>query len=202
MIGSDRAIGPGRMRALPPCDSNDTEDETAAGPNRKQNTGPHRPSVLLVDDDVDFLFSMRVQLAAATSDVFIAQTPQAALGILERHAIDAVVCDLVLGDTDGRHVLQLVREQWPRVARILVTGYGERLSYTAEFPSAQAMILKPCDASALAELLGKLTTSIPGVVRVKEVRLMDRGTDELVQPRASRDHADDVSWDEDTEPGE
>ena len=170
--------------------------------NGKRTTGPHRPSVLVVDDDDDFLFSMREQLASATSDVFIAQTPQAALWLLERHPIDAIVCDLVLGDTDGRDILQLVREQWPRVARILITGYGERLSYIAEFPSAQAMILKPCDASALAELLGKLTTSIPGVVRVKEVRLMDRGTDELVQPRASREGADDDSWDGDTEPGE
>ncbi len=64
------------------------------------------------------------------------------------------------------------------------------------------MILKPCDASALADLLEKLTTSIPEVIRVKQVRLMDRGTDELVEPGACRAGDDDVSWDEDTEPGE
>jgi hypothetical protein len=65
----------------------------------------------------------------------------------------------VLGASDGRHLLEVVHVEYPQVARILVTGFGARLSGPGEqttFPAAQAVLLKPCSLPALAALLGDL----------------------------------------------
>lgn len=113
------------------------------------------PVVLLVDDDVDFLEGMREQLGGRVREVLSAQSPLEAFWLLQRTDVDVIVCDLVLGETDGLHLLERVRTEWPSVARVLLTGCGDRLGQDV-FPAAQAVIHKPCDGANLAALLGRL----------------------------------------------
>lgn len=115
------------------------------------------PRVLLVDDDLEFLAVMKEQLETECEAVFIAQTPLAALWILERVPIDAVVCDLALGGIDGRYLLDQLRERFPHIARVLITGFGDRLPDDKTFWAAQSVLLKPCDASSLTSVLRELT---------------------------------------------
>jgi len=115
------------------------------------------PRVLVVDDDLEFLTYVRDGLVGARAA--IARTPLEALWLLERQSFRAVVCDLVFGDVDGRHLLEIVRERWPVTARILVTGFGSRVegaTASAFLPAAQAVIVKPCDVAALDELIADL----------------------------------------------
>jgi len=112
--------------------------------------------LLLVDDDVDFLLEMKRRLEELGRDIVAAQTPVQAIWILERERIDAVVCDLRLGNADGRHLLEIVRERWPRVARVLITGFGDEILDGETWPAAQAVVFKPCDAERLAALLSEL----------------------------------------------
>lgn len=55
---------------------------------------------------------------------------------------------------DGVDVLTTVRDLWPRVGRILVTGFGNALG--REGLPAHAIMLKPCDLGAMRELLRML----------------------------------------------
>jgi DNA-binding NtrC family response regulator len=111
--------------------------------------------VLVVDDDPEFLAAVQDGLVGMTA--VVAHTPLQALWLLERDRFCAVVCDLVFGDVDGRHVLDAVRDRWPATARILVTGFGARLANADEAsPAAQAVVLKPCDIGALNRLLADL----------------------------------------------
>ena len=113
--------------------------------------------VLVVDDDPDFLDY--VQRGLTEVEAVVARTPLHALWLLEHVRFRAIVCDLCFGDVDGRHLLEVARERCPWVARVLVTGFGDRLR---EPPSAaiersvQAVLTKPCDLSALSELLSDL----------------------------------------------
>src|SRR5690349_13209979 len=66
------------------------------------------PRVLVVDDDPAFLAYVRDGLASAVT--VVARTPLEALWHLERDRFGAVMCDLVFGDVDGRHLLEVVRE--------------------------------------------------------------------------------------------
>src|SRR5690349_13361472 len=116
-----------------------------------------RPRVLVVDDDPEFLAHVRDGLVNA--EPVVANTPLEAMWLLEHRQFRAVLCDLVLGSVDGRNLLDLVRERWPAVARILVTGFGARLDGYVNadlFPSTQAVVLKPCDVAALDRLIADL----------------------------------------------
>jgi DNA-binding NtrC family response regulator len=113
-------------------------------------------SVLVVDDDLDLLHELRDQLAGSLAHVLIAQTPLAALWILDREPVHVVLCDLVLGSSHGGHLLEHVQERWPRAARILMTGFGDRVVDQASFPAAQRVVLKPCDSGTLLSVIGEL----------------------------------------------
>jgi CheY-like chemotaxis protein len=127
----------------------------------KQGMGADRtgPRVLLVDDDLEFLAAMKEQLEPECAAVFVAQTPLAALWLIERVPIDAVVCDLALGGIDGRYLLDQLRERFPHIARILVTGFSDRVPDEKTFWAAQSVLLKPCDASSLSSVLRQLAST-------------------------------------------
>ena len=107
-------------------------------------------SVLVVDDDAEF----RGWIASALADLAVVQTvatPAEALWALERKRVDLLVCDWRLAtSTTGLEVLAAAKEFWPRVGRVLVTGYGHEIDCEV---SAHAIIGKPCDEGALRELL-------------------------------------------------
>jgi ActR/RegA family two-component response regulator len=117
---------------------------------------PGGPAVLLVDDDLTFLRDLSALLTAHVGSVHSARTPLEALHALETADVDVVVCDLQLADSDGLHLLELIRAEWPTVARVLLTGFGDRLRGRQTSPAAQAVICKPCDASSLVTLLRAL----------------------------------------------
>ncbi len=112
-------------------------------------------NILIVDDDLQLLVEMRKQLEDSFAAVLIAQTPLAALWILEREPVHAVLCDLDLGSSDGDHLLERVEERWPQATRILMTGFGDRL-VDATFPAAERVLLKPCDTLTLTALVSEL----------------------------------------------
>jgi len=112
---------------------------------------------LVVDDDAEFLAD--VEDGLLDFEVTTATTPLAALWLLQRQPVDAILCDLVLGAHDGRHLLGIVQDEYPQIARILVTGYGQRvgdLDQGNALSAAQAIVYKPCDVGVLAALLEEL----------------------------------------------
>lgn len=115
--------------------------------------------VLVVDDDPEFLDY--VQHGLTDVQAIVARTPLHALWLLEHEHFCAVVCDLCFGDVDGRHLLDVARECCPEAARVLITGFGDRLRDGGDSPcpSAQAVLTKPCDLAALADLLADLPPS-------------------------------------------
>lgn len=115
-------------------------------------------NVLMVDDDEQFLAYAREGLSGTVS---LARTPLEAMWLLERERFDVVVCDLCLGSLDGTSLLDEIRERWPTTSRVLITGFGERLIREDLFPAAQAVLQKPCDMSALRELLAQLPKRLP-----------------------------------------
>ena len=119
------------------------------------------PVILLVDDDLEFLLETREALARETCVVLVAQELQGARWLLEREPVDVLVCDLKLINEDGRDLLTVVRERWPSVARILVTGFDCRVNEPRTFPAAQAVLVKPIDIGHLLFLLECLPTSLP-----------------------------------------
>lgn len=115
-----------------------------------------RPAVLLVDDDAEFLAAMSEQLEGLVRSVHLARSPLEARWLLQHVSLDVIVCDLMLGESDGLLLLERVRTERPGMGRVLLTGFSERLAGQETFPAAHAVLHKPTDAISLSEVLRQL----------------------------------------------
>jgi len=84
-------------------------------------------TILLVDDEEMVLTSIRSFLAIETDyRVHTFTSPVKALHELDRLNIDLVISDYLMPDMDGITFLGKVKEKFPQVPRILLTGYADK----------------------------------------------------------------------------
>src|SRR5262245_220845 len=86
---------------------------------------PERPGVLFVDDEVNILKALARLFRADPVRVFTASSAPEAIALLATEPIQVVVSDQRMPGTTGAKLLAQVRERWPDVVRILLTGYTE-----------------------------------------------------------------------------
>lgn len=83
------------------------------------------PVVLFVDDEPSILSALRRLFRPQGYRVLLAESGRAGLAILEAEKVDLVVSDMRMPEMDGAELLEQVRERWPTVGRILLTGYAD-----------------------------------------------------------------------------
>jgi len=84
-----------------------------------------RRSVLIVDDEQNFLSSMRRLLRKETFRVFTAESGDAGLAILEKEEISVIIVDYMMPGVDGINLLHRVRRDWPWITTIMLTAHCE-----------------------------------------------------------------------------
>ena len=68
--------------------------------------------------------------------------------------IDAVICDVIMPDMDGREFLKKFKVLFPRVPVILITAFGSALSPKEAFVAgANQLLMKPFGISELLDAL-------------------------------------------------
>lgn len=100
---------------------------------RARNNRPEY-NVLCVDDDVEFLASLRRLLVPAaqnpfpqfTLDFHFASSPAEALGLVEEmdRPLAVIVCDQVMPQMQGMDLLSRLKDVCPTALRVLLTGYA------------------------------------------------------------------------------
>ncbi|MGA1855217.1 response regulator [Azospirillum sp. 11R-A] len=117
-------------------------------------------SILLVDDDPDFRGMVRIAFQRAGYTVHEAENGNAALAIMERHAVDLVVTDIIMPEADGYEIILRLKAQQSRPPLIAVTGGSVRLRMElpgmARLLGAEAAFEKPVDLKALLAEVGRL----------------------------------------------
>jgi DNA-binding NtrC family response regulator len=78
--------------------------------------------VLVLDDDNLFSVLMRRALEQRAHAVTLAETAAAARTSLAVEAYDAMVCDIILPDENGLHLMRDIRAAYPAMALIAVSG--------------------------------------------------------------------------------
>ncbi|MDO6681119.1 MULTISPECIES: SpoIIE family protein phosphatase [unclassified Oceanobacter] len=81
-------------------------------------------NVLVIDDDPSVLESIATFLVEYDYQVVAAPSAVAAWKELDRHHIDIVVCDLRMPDTSGIEWLEQLKQRWPSLPVIVVSGGG------------------------------------------------------------------------------
>lgn len=95
------------------------EEALSAGTDSKEQLG-----LLVVDDDVDILALVRHELKEAY-EVFTAENIIQAMDILKKNDIGIALCDERLSGESGSELLADIKEQYPDIVRILISGYTD-----------------------------------------------------------------------------
>jgi CheY-like chemotaxis protein len=121
-----------------------------------------KPTVLLVDDDDDFLFQHRLQLEGAGFNVIAAQGQKPAEEILAGMRPDVAVVDVMMENPDAGFVLcHRIRKKDPSIPVILVTSVNSETGMDFDLSTeedrvwikADAMLAKPI---RFEQLLGEI----------------------------------------------
>jgi DNA-binding NtrC family response regulator len=117
-------------------------------------TDAHRPAILVVDDEVEILYSLR-GLLRKEYDFHAAQSGYEALRVLDRTPVQVVMADQRMPEMTGVDFLAQVRGRYPDVTRLLLTGYADLTAVIAAVNQGQVFryITKPWDADALRLVL-------------------------------------------------
>lgn len=111
-------------------------------------------SVLLVDDEEDFLRTIIKRLAKRGLKVQGASRGEQALAMLAEEPRDVVVLDVKMPGMDGLEVLRRIKAEWPSTEVIMLTGHAS-IDAAMEGMNRGAFdyLMKPAD---LEDLLYKL----------------------------------------------
>ncbi|MDQ3110173.1 MAG: sigma-54 dependent transcriptional regulator [Bacteroidota bacterium] len=81
--------------------------------------------ILVIDDDMDICNLLERFLSKKGHVVKTAFTSTTALALIEQENFDVVLSDFRLGSTDGKQILQKVKEKSPETQVIIITGYSD-----------------------------------------------------------------------------
>jgi len=81
--------------------------------------------ILFVDDEPSILSALRRLFRPQGYRVLMAEGGAAGLALLENESVDLVVSDMRMPEMDGVQFLEQVRQRWPDVMRVLLTGYAD-----------------------------------------------------------------------------
>jgi len=114
-------------------------------------------SILVVDDDVLVLKTMKKLFIREGYDVEIVKTAKEGLELMRNREFNLVVCDVRMPDTDGIELIEQMRdlrksENKPVIPFVFITGYAsEEAPIKALKLGAKDYILKPFDMDKLLE---------------------------------------------------
>ena len=155
------------------------------------------PTVLVVDDEVRSQDAMRRTLDEDFT-VFTASSADEARGLLQRQPVSVILCDQRMPGTTGVAFLKEVRERWPEVVRIVISGYTDSEDIIAGINEAgiYQYILKPWSPDHLldavrnaveAQALQRQTSRLGLELRTSTRVLRQRSAEQMAQARSQFD---------------
>lgn len=109
-----------------------------------------KKQILIVDDEPTVLDFVRKVLVRNGFECRTAEDAGKALAELNQNGADLVVTDIHMPGSDGTWLLETVKQQWPNVPVIMLTGDGEADVAVACLKSGAAdYLLKPIEVSKL-----------------------------------------------------
>jgi putative nucleotidyltransferase with HDIG domain len=118
--------------------------------------------ILFVDDEPKILEGLQRTLRAQRHEweVAFASGGEAALTMLAAAPFDVVVSDMRMPGMDGAALLETVRQQYPSILRIILSGYTEMEASLRAVPVAHQFLLKPCDPDTLRDAIDRATSLV------------------------------------------
>ncbi|MHC1760080.1 MAG: HDOD domain-containing protein [Negativicutes bacterium] len=115
-------------------------------------------SILFVDDERSMLKAMERFISECECEVFVAESGEKGLKILENKSIDIVVSALRIMVMDGHQFLRKVQERYPGTSRIILSEFAsENELFTSIIDGSNSLYLfRPWSGEELKNKIGKL----------------------------------------------
>ena len=112
--------------------------------------------VLIVEDNPN-MSSLLADILSQCFDLKSekAQDGQEALDILKNETFDLVITDLMMPKLDGKELLKTVKQNFPKLPVVLITGYEAEFNPEEE-PRPDGFLLKPFKVQQIDEVLRNL----------------------------------------------
>jgi len=139
-----------------------------------------RPEILVIDDELHFLDSLR-ELLRKDYLVHATDDPHHALKLLEERNIAVVLCDQRMPQLSGTELLTHAARIKPDAIRILLTGFSDLEAVVQALNEAKLYryVAKPFEPESFLRLLGQATAAFALVHErremIEELRSMDEG---------------------------
>ncbi len=114
------------------------------------------PSVLLVDDEIDFVSSLAERLKLRKIDTEIAVSGEEAFKAISNKRPDVTILDLKMPGLDGLEVLKHIKIMDDSIQIVLLTGHGStREGIEGMRLGAFDFLMKPIDIDELITIIKK-----------------------------------------------
>jgi two-component system NtrC family response regulator len=114
-------------------------------------------TILIVDDEPNYLIVLTELLQEEGYDVFTAQSGEEGLKIVKEIDLDLVITDMRMPGMDGLALLKEIKFHYKNLPVIMITAFGEKgKALDALQAGANNFLVKPFNNDALSSAIKKL----------------------------------------------
>lgn len=112
-------------------------------------------TVLFVDDEISILNTLKRLLRNEEYNLLTASSAEEGLEILSHQSVDIVISDMRMPHIDGPEFLEKVKDQYPSINRMIMSGYADLESVVNAINQGNIsqFISKPWDNDALKKMV-------------------------------------------------
>jgi HD-like signal output (HDOD) protein len=113
--------------------------------------------VIFVDDEPRLLDGLKRALRSMREkwDMRFANNGPEALEMMEVDPADVIVTDMRMPGMDGAELLARIRDRWPHVVRIILSGHSDNKADIKATRPAHQYLSKPCDTECLKSTISR-----------------------------------------------
>jgi CheY-like chemotaxis protein len=111
--------------------------------------------ILLVEDEAISRYAFAQILRSHGHEVMEAKDGIEALALLDKYPFDLVITDLVMPGLDGFGLVFRIREKWPAMPLVLISGYSTEYARAAMVEWTE-FLAKPLDPPTLIRTVQRL----------------------------------------------
>jgi CheY-like chemotaxis protein len=114
--------------------------------------------ILLVEDEAISRYSFAQILRLHGHEVMEAADGVKALTLLDEYVFQLIITDVAMPRLDGFALVTTIREKWPNLPIVLLSGYTAQYAAEALDGSTTEFLSKPIDPSQLVAIVQRLLT--------------------------------------------
>jgi HD-like signal output (HDOD) protein len=115
--------------------------------------------ILFVDDEINIIQGLKRMLYPFRKEwtMSFCNSGEEALQLLASEKFDVVVSDMRMPKIDGLHLFTQIKELYPNIVRIILSGYTEKDAILNLPNVAHQFLSKPCDANVLKDSIERIS---------------------------------------------